>query len=62
MNITDKEKREIGALVQELDQSRNKAMHYLQNGKFQAAGLHFNLEARTSDKISELLNDIHKKQ
>ena len=58
MSISNEEKRKITVLMQKLDDARNKAVHFLNKRQFRKAGLQFNLEARTSDELSSLLNAI----
>ncbi len=60
MSIETQKKLHI--LLQEMGNLRNKAMKSLQEGNLQKSSLLFNLQARNSDKVSDLLKEEFKKQ
>ena len=53
--------RKIQKHVRKMNILKNKAMKALQSGDFQKASLMFNLDARNSDKISDILKTIEEK-
>ncbi len=60
MTITKENKIKFQKLMSELDASRNAAVNFLNKSQLRKASLNFNLEARTADKISDLLKVILK--
>ena len=60
INPNAAERLEINKLVTSMKQNTQKAYEALQKGDFQKSTLMFNLEARSADKLSEYLSDIHK--
>jgi len=53
--------RTIQSLIREMGILKNKAMKSLQEGKFQHASLMFNLDARNSDELSDILKEEFEK-
>jgi len=58
--MTNDDKRKISTLMNKLDEARNKAIFYLNKRQFRKSALHFNLEARLSDEVSEFLKELIK--
>ena len=57
-----KKQKEIQKLVQEMNKWKTKAMHALQNQNFRDAAFYFNLDARNSDKLSNLIKEEIKEE
>lgn len=60
--ITKEDEVKLNKLLQDLDDARNKSIHYLRRGQIQKASLHFMLESVTSDEINVLLKEILRRE